>query len=54
MEGGIARFQYAEDLLRPLIENQVKKRPHIMLPDDVEMKNVLREVLEEIADASGM
>ena len=48
------RETFAEGLLIPLVEKQVKKRPHIQLPDDGMMRNVLQEVLEEIADASGI
>ena len=45
------RTQYAEDLLTPLIENELKNRRHIRAITNEEMVTSLRQVLEEISDA---
>ena len=44
------RGAYAVELLTPIVDEQVKKRPHIELPDLEEMEISIRELLEEIGD----
>ena len=46
------RTQYAEDMLIPLIENELKNRRHIRAITNEEMVTSLRQVLEEISDAA--
>lgn len=44
------RKEFANDLLNPIIENEVNKRKKIQLPSIGEFSNSLKEILEEIAD----
>ena len=44
------RNVYARELLTPIVEDQMKKRPHIELPDLQNMENSIRVILEEVAD----
>ncbi|MCR5459247.1 MAG: tryptophan 7-halogenase [Acetatifactor sp.] len=46
------RNKYADDMLDPIIEKQVKKRQHIKEIDPDIMAATLKEVLEEIADVT--
>ena len=43
---------FAENLLRPLIENQIKNRKVIKMPSDDQMIYGLRMALEELADSA--
>lgn len=44
------RERFANDILEPLVEKEVKIRKLIKVPSVVEMSNGLREVLEELSD----
>lgn len=44
------RERFANNLLEPLVEEEVKKRKAIKVPSTIEMSNGLREVLEELSD----
>lgn len=44
------RERFANNLLEPLVEEEVKKRKVIKVPSTIEMSNGLREVLEELSD----
>ena len=46
------RQAYAKDLLVPLIEKEVSKRKHIDLPTDEQMLIVIREIMEDMEEAS--
>lgn len=45
---------FARELLVPFIESQVSKRRHIKLPPAEQMNAVLRELLEDVADETGL
>lgn len=45
------RDLFATNLLKPLVEDQVKNRQVIKMPSDAQMVNGLRLVLEELADS---
>ena len=45
------RGAFAIELLTPIVDEQVKKRPHIELPDLEEMEISIRELLEEIGES---
>lgn len=45
------RAAFAEELLLPLIEDTVRQRPQVYLPDEAHMIQGIRAVLEELADA---
>ena len=44
------RERFANNILEPLVEEEVKKRKVIKVPSAIEMSNGLREVLEELSD----
>lgn len=44
------RERFANNILEPLVEEEVKKRNVIKVPSVIEMSNGLREVLEELSD----
>lgn len=44
------RERFANNILEPLVEEEVKKRKVIKVPSVIEMSNGLREVLEELSD----
>lgn len=44
------RERFANNILEPLVEVEVKKRKVIKVPSAIEMSNGLREVLEELSD----
>ena len=44
------RERFANNILEPLVEEEVKKRKVIKVPSTIEMSNGLREVLEELSD----
>lgn len=44
------REKFANNMLEPLVEEEVKRRKVISIPSAIEMYNGLREVLEELAD----
>lgn len=46
------RQGYAQNMLVPLIEKEVSKRKHIVLPTDEQMLVVVREIIEDIEGAS--
>ena len=46
------RQEYAQNMLVPLIEKEVSKRKHIVLPTDEQMLVVVREIIEDIEGAS--
>lgn len=46
------RLAYAQNILVPLIEKEVSKREPISLPTDEQMLIGIREIMEELADAS--
>ena len=47
------RQGYAQNMLVPLIEKEVSKRKHIVLPTDEQMLVVVREIIEDIEDIEG-
>ena len=46
-----SRYGFAEDLLRPLFDEEVRKREHISLPDNAELLGGIRKVLENMEAA---
>ena len=46
------RIEYADNLLIPIIESEIRKRKFVKVPTNKQMIDSLKEVLEEIADAS--
>lgn len=50
MYQSINQMEYANSVLEPIFEDEVKRRKHIVLPSDEEMINSLKIVLEELAD----
>lgn len=48
------RYAFAENLLVPYFDREVKQRKRIAVPSDEEMRDCLRSVLEELADSTDM
>jgi len=48
------RNKFADDLLRPLMDEMVSKRKYIKLPTDTQMVNEIRNILEETYDVAGI
>lgn len=47
------RDDFADDLLLPLIEYRVSRRPHIILPSTDEMNEAMRKMLSELEEDAG-
>ena len=45
------RYGFANELLVPIIEAEVEKRPRVYVPEDNQINNCLRNILEDMADA---